>query len=333
MDVLNAISAELSKADDLQKVPARYVGMMKIVGAKETIQEASMRPDPKPLWLSLWYEGEACCLFADTNNGKSIMAVQIAESIARSGRKVLYFDFELSDKQFQLRYTDQAGNLYDFSPNLFRVELDPMQMNDEDFEEMLLADIEACAMETDAKVLIIDNISFLCTDDKKGEIAGQLMKRIVQMKKGRDLSILILAHTPKRNMQNPITQNDLAGSKKFINFFDSAFTIGKSAKDSALRYIKQIKCRNGSFEFDAENVIVCQITKKDCFTQFEELWKGEEADHLRTNTNQEEKAVDDAQVMELSKQGKTQRAIAAELGISPASVNRAIKRNGGKDGE
>lgn len=81
-----------------------------LLPAARTISEAALRPNPDALWLSLWYEGEVCCLFSDSNLGKSIYAVQIATRIAET-KKVLYFDFELSDKQFQLRYTDEQGNL------------------------------------------------------------------------------------------------------------------------------------------------------------------------------------------------------------------------------
>ena len=54
------------------------------------------------------------------------------------------------------------------------------------------------------------------------------------------ISILVLAHTPKRSLDCPITSNDLAGSKRLYNFFDSVFTIGKSAQDGGLRYVKQL---------------------------------------------------------------------------------------------
>ena len=81
------------------------------------------RPDPKPLWRNIWYENEVCCLFADTNVGKSILAVQIADEISQK-RKVVYFDFEMTDKQFQMRYTDSdTGTPHAFSDNLFRAEL------------------------------------------------------------------------------------------------------------------------------------------------------------------------------------------------------------------
>lgn len=78
------------------------VGMLRIKTANQTILDAATRPNPKDLYHSLWYEGEVCCLFADSNLGKSIYAVQMADEIARD-QKILYVDCELSDKQFQLR--------------------------------------------------------------------------------------------------------------------------------------------------------------------------------------------------------------------------------------
>ncbi|MGB3586103.1 MAG: AAA family ATPase, partial [Tunicatimonas sp.] len=84
--------------------------------ANKWMQQANLRPVPQMLFGELWFENELCILFADTNLGKSILAVQIANSISKgkhiSGFKleansqpVLYFDFELSDKQFENRYS------------------------------------------------------------------------------------------------------------------------------------------------------------------------------------------------------------------------------------
>ena len=63
------IGAELEKVNQVPNV-----GMFIIKTANQTIQEAALRPNPEALWLSLWYEGEVCCLFADSNLGKSIYA-------------------------------------------------------------------------------------------------------------------------------------------------------------------------------------------------------------------------------------------------------------------
>ena len=302
------------------------VGMFTIKGANTTILDASVRPDPDPLWKELWYEGEVCCLFADSNLGKSIYAVQIANEIAKS-RKVLYFDFELSDKQFQLRYTDDATRtLHKFPDNLYRVEINQEAMfSTSAFEETIIKDIEEAALKTSAKVLIIDNLTYLCSAAEKGELAGILMMRLMQLKRKYQLSILVLAHTPKRQLSMPITQNDLAGSKKLYNFFDSVFAIGKSAKDDNLRYIKQLKVRYGGHTYDSENVIVCQIEKVGAFLQFTTIGYSTEYEHLKERTDRDREQMA-AEVKRLSLNGYSIRGIANELNISKSKVDRLLKQ-------
>src|ERR1700744_2570195 len=94
------------------------------------MEEASKRPVPKMLFGKLWYEGELCILFADSNVGKSILAVQIGNAIntgasmhpftvEASTQNVLYCDFELTDKQFEARYSDNYTNHYKFNNNFY----------------------------------------------------------------------------------------------------------------------------------------------------------------------------------------------------------------------
>lgn len=334
MNNIDLINADLSKANEAMNQPPQSVGMLTIKPANEWSEQAAQQPNPTPLWLSLWNEGECCVLFADTNLGKSILAVQIAEDIARNkNQKVLYFDFELTPKQFQMRYSEKLFDelrRYQFSPNFLRVEISPENMMCENFEEQIVNDVEQCANQSGAQILIIDNLSFLCSATEKGDLAGALMLRLVQMRKSKGLSILVLAHTPKRNLSNPITQNDLAGSKKLINFFDSAFAIGKSAKDSKLRYIKQLKCRNTEMEYDSDNVIVCTLEKKECFLQFKQIECATEAEHLKI-WSVSELIEREAKAKELNKSGKSISAIAKELGISRTTAHRLIHKGEEKD--
>src|SRR5258708_3025006 len=76
--------------------------------ASRWIEEARNRPKQKMLFATFWFEGEICILFADTNLGKSILAVQLGDSISKgvevpgsvlqtAAQPVLYFDFELND--------------------------------------------------------------------------------------------------------------------------------------------------------------------------------------------------------------------------------------------
>ena len=323
-NVHEAIKAELQKAEQLTTSVPEQIGMLTIKTANRTIREAALRPNPDALYLTLWYEGEVCCLFSDSNLGKSILAMQIAAQIAKT-RKVLYFDFELSDKQFQLRYSDEQGNLNKFPDNLYRVEINRESLDVSNFEEAIIGNIEQAALMTGAKVLIIDNLTYLCIASEKGDAAGALMFRLMALKKKHGLSMLILAHTPKRCLSNPITQNDLAGSKKLYNFFDSVFAIGKSAKDNNLRYIKQLKVRYGNYTYDSDNVIVSAIEKVGAFLQFSNIGYATEKEHLKEFTDKD-RAEAINEVKRLSSEGKSQREIARALNLSLGCVNKYLKR-------
>lgn len=300
------------------------IGMLRVRSANDWMNEAASRPNPQPLWDCLWNEGEVCCLFADSNLGKSIYAVQIAKEIAES-QKVIYYDFELSDKQFQLRYSDQDGNLYRFPDNFLRGEVDIDGYHGGDFEDEVMQAIEAQAEAQEVKVLIVDNLSWLCNQSEKGDSAGALMTNLITLKKRHGWSILVIAHTPKRALYNPITQNDLAGSKKLFNFFDAVFAIGQSAQDNNLRYIKQLKVRAGAFKYDCENVITCEICKDGAWLHFRTIGYGAERNHLKEPSDKDRESQAN-KAKELSAQGKSQREIASILGVSAMSVNRMLKK-------
>ena len=282
---------------EVPKPKAKRHGLFKIDTASNYIKEAALRPIPKQLFGELWFEGELCILFADTGVGKSILAVNICHQISSrqniiSGlqteilpSKVLYFDFELSDKQFQVRYSDENGeNGFGFNDNFKRLEFDsdaepPNQMKYEDF---VIYSIGEAIRQEMPKVVIIDNITFLSTDNEKAKGALPLMKELKRLKQKHDVSMLVLAHTPKRDYYKPLSRNDLAGSKMLINFCDSSFAIGESCNDKHLRYIKQIKVRNTEMVYDKSNVILCKIDKPDNnLLQFQFIDYDNEQRHLK----------------------------------------------------
>ena len=317
-DPITAIIAELESSQETDNI-----GMFTIRTANRTIAEAAMRPNPRQLYQELWYEGEVCCLFSDSNLGKSIYAVQMADTIATL-RPVLLVDCELTDKQFQMRYTDiDTGVMHIFPELLYRAEINPNTLDVKDYETKIFHHIEAAAQHMKCNILIIDNLTYLCNSSDKGVDAGLFMMKLMNLKKKYGWSLLIIAHTPKRSLMSPITQNDLAGSKKLYNFFDSVFAIGKSAKDSRLRYVKQLKVRAGEFRYDSSNVIVYEIEKTDGFVHFEFKEFSTEKEHLKERTEKEITSTH-RNVHELKSQGKSTREIAAYLGLSKSKVDRLI---------
>jgi len=321
---------EAAKIDDNK-------GMFIVKSARRWIEQAKTRPTPQMLFSELWFEGELCILFADTNLGKSILAVQLGDSISKGEairgfrletirQPILYCDFELSDKQFENRYSKNFENHYTFDENFLRVELDPEAIipDGQSFEDYLNKSLERSIVDTGAKILIIDNLTYLKSETEKAKDALPLMKNLKALKSKYGLSILALAHTPKRDLTKPITRNDLQGSKMLINFCDSAFSIGESHTDPSIRYLKQIKSRNTEIIYDTENVCVCQIEKLSNFLGFAFMSYGKEREHLKEQTDKERQGLIQ-QVKELHNQGKSYREIGLELNISHMKANRIIK--------
>jgi len=325
LNPIEAICSEVEATSDTTDI-----GMFTIKSANRTITDAALRPNPRSLYLELWYEGEVCCLFSDSNLGKSIYAVQMADQIA-SIRRVLLVDCELTDKQFQMRYTDsETGLIHIFPEGLYRAEINPVTLDVKDYEEKIIKNIEAVALRMNTSIIIIDNLTYLCNSSDKGVDAGLFMMKLMNLKKKYGWSLLIIAHTPKRNLSSPITQNDLAGSKKLYNFFDSVFAIGKSAKDDRLRYVKQLKVRAGEFLYDANNIIVYELEKSSGFVHFEFKEYSTEKEHLRERTeSDEEKQL--KHIKELKAQGKSVRDIAALVGLSKSKVWRLLQSHPDED--
>ena len=184
--------------------------------ANEWLCHAKKRPVPKMLFGEFWLEGELAILFADTGKGKSILAVQIAECLARGRsiaplqmnappQKVLYLDFELSDKQFEMRYAAEHDaekgeflkNHYRFSDRLCRVEIDinaEVPASFRSYDDYLHHSIERLLTETKAKILIVDNITYLKRSNESTREALPLMKELKRLKKELGLSISYGAH-------------------------------------------------------------------------------------------------------------------------------------------
>ena len=313
-----------SSLDDTKSID---VGLLTIKLINQTLIDAAKKKEPTKLFDEFWYEGETCCLFADSNVGKSILAVQIARNIATS-QKVLYFDFELSEHHFLRRYTDDETNqTYMFPNNLYRVCLNYTmgEYKVEELPDIIMCNIEKSVRETGASVIIIDNLTWIAYNSKSPKMAGELMKRLSTMKVQYNLSMLILAHTPKRNMSKPITQNDLGGSKMIMNFLDSAFAIGFSSKDPNIRYIKQIKVRYAEMKYGEDNVWLCEMRKVRSFLMLFRLGFGMESDHLKKRKDGDKEALI-TKIKVMKANGMSIREIAAELGMSPATVDRYSKK-------
>jgi hypothetical protein len=306
--------------------------------ADQWLQEEYSKPEARQLLGTLWHEHELCILFADTNLGKSILAVQIGYCLGKCATlepfgsqadeplKVLYIDFELSPAQFKARYFHSQHGAHHFGENFIRAEFNPGGDDPllyDKYEDYVQQKIESAIRQTKASVLIIDNITCVGGAANQAAVALPLIKTLKALKTKHRLSVLVLAHTPKRRLYNPITVNDLQGSKMLINFADSAFAIGQSHQDADLRYIKQIKQRNTGNDYGAAHVCLFRIGRQQSFLHFQFQGYDTEAAHLQKARVALTPEVIQS-VTALHAQGLSLRQVADHLKINVSTVRRVL---------
>lgn len=293
---------------------------------------------PKMIFDNFWFENELCILFADTNVGKSILAVQLGNSIASGNpvygfrmqlpaSTVLYFDFEQSAAQFEARYTGDNGP-FKFSSNFFRGEINAAAGDVKNYLDRVHACIEEGIKKTTAKVLIIDNLTYLANEAERSRDALVMMKFLKMLKSKYRISILALAHTPKRNPAKPLTNNDMQGSKMLINFCDSAFALARSQKDAGLRYLKQIKQRNASETYGEDRVCLMTVHRAGGDLMLVHYGHEPEREHLQKQGYIN--LTDRREIIAMGKEGISNRQIAKQLGISRHSVARILQEEADK---
>ena len=311
---------------------AQQQGPLTIKSTNEWIGIAAKQPNPVRIFGPLLHEQELAVLFADQKSGKSALAVQIADACA-AGRTiqgfsneakagpVLYMDFELSPKQFEQRYNDPYTGLKQFSENFYRAEIDRENLPEE-FSEAIIQRIEAEAKHY--KLIIIDNLTYLLTDQEKSSKSGQFIQRLSALKKDTGTAILLIAHTPKRSASEPITANDLAGSHMITALADSIFALGKNVRDPEFRYVKQINSRSEPELLGPDEVATLHFKKHGNFLSFDFQQYEPEANHLRTEKEDEKEELAD-NVSSLKSEGYSVRQIADKMAISESKAGRLYK--------
>ena len=342
------------------KLPKRDVttlvskNLFKVKSFTQTIKDAQKIKIPKMLFDELIFETDLTVIFSSTNIGKTMLAIQIADSISRGKiiygfkneaepQKVLYCDFELSEKQFEGRYCEKINgewfNHYDWHENLKRVTFD-LKSEGKITAENILISIKECVKEQKAKVVVIDNIYWINdTGLENSKDAGKLMKYLKLLKNEKDLTIIVLAHTPKKYKWSPMHKTDLAGSARIGDFVDAITAINYSKEDSNYRYLIQLKSRFTEKKYHSNNVITTKITKVEPnFTGFEFIEPTDENRleeyHLESKTitevySQETIETNKEKAIEIIKEKPdiSSRNLGFEIGVSHQTANKYLKNH------
>ena len=334
------VNADLSKETKLKKTKR---SLLKAEPINEGLEKSYSKPNPRKLFGQLWWENELVICFASTNVGKTLLAMQIAESLATGTQvfkdkdnpclneteamKVLYVDAELTYKQIENRYKNCGnGDNYELSSNIIRAEIDRdfLWQKGDNMEELIKEDIKNLIEEYKPKALIVDNLKMLRKGTEKSHEALPMMFELNNLKGKYNISILVLGHTPKIDVLSPILINHLSGSSDIANASDGIFAIAKTREDNATRYIKELKQRNVQFKFGSSNVLLCTIDQPESFTGF--FWNSLcKESELLNEFSEEAKNNLEKLIMHFHKEGSSTREIADMLPYGKTKVADIIK--------
>ena len=288
----------------------------------EDLKKGRKMKPPKELIPHILVEYETTILFSGPGVGKTVLAIQIAIELAEQGMRVLVVNFELSQQQLALRYPNK-----EFPNTLYHASIDYTKMHDVTDQNLILPEIERLAVERNIELIIIDNFTNLCINSKEAAEAGNIMVKLLAMRMTHNWTMLILAHVPKRKQGDPLTIDDLAGSKLLSNLADNVIGFNKSKKDKNMRYLIQLKYRSLPIELDFKNVQELTLTSSDGWLHFEYGGYDEERAHLPRS--RDEKAELERDIVKELKQpnGSSYREIADKLGTSLSMVQRVAKSN------
>ncbi len=318
------------------------------VHSMPAVMDMAENATPKSFLVgSLIKKEDVTLLFSGTGNGKSIFSIQMADKISRGEslfdgllrndcgqQKVLYFDFELTLSDYKNRYIDGAGNKYPFIGDGWFDRLGNNEDDPKTFKEMASKMEQILTINVENKqpnVIFVDNITAMSNGSTiDPEVARRVMDLLLLLKKRYNLTVIVLAHTPKRyDISKPILVEDLAGSSLLAIYVDSIVTIGQSKMGEKIKYIKHIKVRSGDKIHDEQNVIQVSIEKEGAFLQFKTLEEptGRETDHLvnKYDVSIDEKLIKDMVI--LKEDGKSLSQIKEELSlkISRQYIGQLIK--------
>lgn len=336
-----------------------FDAILRVRTASQVFMDAENEPDALMLAGALWRQMEVNFLFAEPGCGKTVLAMMIADRLSRGQEvmrdilpnevakpiKVLFFDFELTDKQFQKRYSNwdeierKAKEYHNFhETNFLRIDMNPENLDySGNVSDRILLQLESEVRQHKPEAIILDNLSKIAErSTQDAEVSIKIMDRLNRIKMRDKIAVLVVAHTPKvYNTASKLTMYDMAGSSNLMNFCDGMIGMRKSKLDDNMTYIKQVKVRGGELVYGEHNVICTDISKHGAkFLQHNFIRLGPEEDHLSDFLDKDDQDALIAKAVALKNTPKvgggkwTNDEILKELkwGISVRSLQMKIKK-------
>jgi len=269
-------------------------GLLVMKSMNDVMDEGEKEPKSKWVMGNLVKENEVIIMFGDEGTGKSILGFQMADRASKGKdlfdhedfrnhcdpKETIFYDFELEASELYSRYSRDKEK-FNFHDNFKRASINKDFLEFENADELIINEIQRDIEMYNPEFVVIDNITYIASESQDPTMATKLMKRLLALQKRyKPITIIIIAHTPKRDMSMPIQSRHLAGAKNLANFAKSVIAVSLSKKDPDKRYIKHIKCRNGRKMHDETNVIECVIRKEGANLSYEHYGFSTEQEHL-----------------------------------------------------
>lgn len=329
-EVLNLLSSENFLSFEAPSIESKFFQVRPL---RDEVKAFNLLPK-RELFGSFWKERELAILVGATGSGKSLLAVQIAAAISEGrevggfgckagAQPVLYLDFENGIED----HTERAAD-YDFAHNLLRVSFNG-DASPEEFASQVVPEIRSLCVQTGARAVIIDNISWLFADlNVKTDIhqaSGALLKNLNLLRQSEGIAVLVVAHTNKDKGFTPFSLADVSGSSNITRYAERVFALARSYRDDKERYLKVLKARSAGGEFTShKHVAAMEIGEVEGLVHLlrKPHLDGVEANFIRDAVEQKGDAV--RELLAESPEMST-KEIAEALGVAPDYV-RKIKR-------
>ena len=264
---------------------------IRIRKANEYIDELKNWQPAEMLFDEFWRKGELALVFGPPGSGKSILAVQIAEAVARGraidgfrmpdrGRRVLYVDLDTSGAQFLARNTILNADKAKVKPHEFS---DRFYRESPPDAEVLVSWLREAVKAIGARAVVIDSLAAVRkTHDGVRETLG-LMRELRAVRDELGISILVVTDCVDARRGKMLTEADMGRSRVLCGTADSVFAISRHATHTDHRLIVQTLSRNAPLVWTAGNAPLCSIVREETGLlafRFDELY----ASRLDTET-------------------------------------------------
>lgn len=299
----------------------------------EAWEQCAKEPAPVPLLNGLLFEGQIHCLVGAPSAGKSRLAWEWACDWAKEGISTAFIDLEDDRRAAMNRLSRQTASQLKY---LKHMTLDMPELRSQaaqrgcPFPEYLLGQIVYIARMHGIKRMIIDSLSALGASSNSMEEAQQFMQLLRHVMKTMKLTVVITAHSRKRDTSMPIELHDLLGSTGYAAQFDSVSALAcGNLNGEAVTYLKSVKLRGGELAYGANNVLTMRTRKTAAREdlRFEVIGCFPERQLLKTPVYKQEVIAQQREdLTEVFKEsGKSIRKLAKEYGIPTTTVYERIQ--------